>query len=90
MKIRHLPWHCEILTARHIKSLIRFSELDWAEICANLEEYKDQDLAQQVASRAYIEAFKDNYSEFSKGLLRKGKLDRYSRFHFFEFFLNPV
>lgn len=90
VKIRRLPWHCEIFTARHIKSLIRFSGLDWAKISANLEEYKDQDLAQQVASRAYLEAFKDNYSEFSKELLRKGKLDKYTQCHFLKKFLNPI
>lgn len=97
-KIRRLPWYCEIFTARHIKSVIGFSGLDWAKICTNLKkEYKDQDLTQQISSPAYLEAFKDkprtenaevpqfcrDYLEISKELLEKGKLDRYTQLRWF-------
>ncbi|MCJ1347605.1 hypothetical protein MMC31_005833, partial [Peltigera leucophlebia] len=61
------------------------------------KEYKDQDLTQQVSSRAYLEAFKDkprtdnsevlqfcrDYSEISKELLGKGKLDKYTQLRWF-------
>lgn len=59
-KVRRLPWYCEMFTARHIKSVIVFSGLDWDKICTSLKkEYKDQDLTPQISSRAYLEAFKD-------------------------------
>ena len=97
-KIRRLPWYCEMVTARHVRSLIEFSELDWVTIYTNLKkEYKDRDIAQQIFSRAYLEAFKDkpstkntevlqfcrDYSEISKELLGKGKLDRYTQLRWF-------
>ncbi len=54
---------------------------------------KDRDIAQQIPSRAYLEAFKDkprtenaevlqfcrDYSEISNELLGKGKLDKYNQ-----------
>ena len=79
-------------------SVIGFSGLDWTKICTNLEkEYKDQDIAQQISSRAYLEVFKDkprtenaevlqfycDYSEISKELLEKGKLDKYTQLRWF-------
>ena len=97
-KIRRLPWYCEIFTARHVRSVIGFSGLDWIKICTSLKkEYKDRDIAQQISSRAYLEAFKDNhrtenaevlqfcrdYSEISKELLGKGKLDKYTQLRWF-------
>lgn len=37
-----LPWYYEMFTARHVKSVIEFSELDWTKIYTNLKkEYKD-------------------------------------------------
>ena len=83
-----------MFTARYIRSVIGFSELDWTKICTNLKkEYKDWDIAQQISSRDYQEVFKDkprtknaemlqfchNYSEISKELLEKGKLDKYTQ-----------
>ena len=97
-KIRRLPWYCEMLTARHVRSVIGFSGLDWTKICANLKkEYKDRDIAQQISSRTYLEVFKSkprtenaevlqfcrDYSEISKELLEKGKLDKYTQLRWF-------
>ncbi len=92
-KIRRLPWYCGMFTDRHVRLIIRFSGLNWIQICASLKkEYKDRDIAQQISSRAYLEAFKDKprtenaevlqfcreYSEISKELLGKRKLDKYN------------
>ncbi len=97
-KIRRLPWYCEMFTVWHVRSVIGFSELDWTRICVNLmKEYKDRDITQQISSRAYLEAFKDKprnentevlqfcheYSEISKELLGKGKLDKYTQLRWF-------
>ena len=97
-KIRRLPWYCEMFTARHVRSVISFSELDWGKICTNLKkEYKDRDITQQISSRAYLEAFKDkprnentevlqfcrDYSEISKELLGKENLDKYTKLRWF-------
>ena len=82
-----------MFTACHVRSVIGFSGLDWTKICTNLKkEYKDRDIAQQISFRAYLKVFKDkprtknaevlqfcrNYSEISKELLEKGKLDKYT------------
>ena len=87
-----------MFTARHVRSVIRFSGLDWIKICESLKkEYKDRDIAQQISSRTYLEAFKDKprtenaevlqfcheYSEISKELLVKGKLDKYTQLRWF-------
>lgn len=97
-KIRRSPLYCEMFTARHVKSVIGFSGSDWAKISKELKkEYKDQDLAQQVSSRAYLEAFKDKpraensevlqfcrqFSEISRDLVGKGKLDTYTQVQWF-------
>ena len=59
-KIRRLPLYYEMFTTRHIKSVIGFSGSDWTKISKELKkDYNDQDLAQQVSSRAYLKAFKD-------------------------------
>lgn len=59
-KIRRLPLYCKIFTARHVKSVIAFSGSDWTKITKELKkEYKNEDLAQQVSSCTYLEAFKD-------------------------------
>lgn len=61
------------------------------------KEYKNQDLAQQVSSRTYLEAFKDKprtensevlqfcrqFSEISMDLVGKGKLDTYTQVRWF-------
>ena len=97
-KIRHLPWYCEMFTARHVKSVIRFLGSDWYKIYTNVKkEYQDQDLTQQVLSSAYFEFFKDkprtdnsevlqfcrDYAEISKELIEKGKLDKYTQLRWF-------
>ena len=97
-KIRRLLWYCEMFTARHVRFIIGFSELDWIKICTNLkEEYKDRDIVQQISFRAYLKAFKDkpktenterfhfhrNYSEIFKELLGKRKLDWYTQLKWF-------
>ena len=59
-KIRRLPWYCEMFTVRYVRSVIKFSGLDWVKICTSLKkEYKDRDIAQQISSRTYLEAFQD-------------------------------
>lgn len=40
-KIRLSLWYCEIYVARHVGSVIGFSELDWDKIYTTLREYKD-------------------------------------------------
>ena len=97
-KIRRLPLYGEMFTARHVKSVIGFSGSDWTKISKELKkEYKDQDLAQQVSSRAYLEAFKDKpraensevlqfcrqFSKITKDLVGKGKLDTYTQVRWF-------
>ena len=97
-KIRRLPLYCEMFIARRVRSVMGFSGLDQAKICTSLKkEYKDRDIAQQISSRAYLEAFKDkprtqnaevlqfcrDYSEISKELLGKEKLDRYTQLRWF-------
>ena len=92
-KIRCLLWYCKVFTAWNVRSILGFSKLDWVKIYTNLKkEYKNQDIAQQISSRVYLEAFKNkpktentevlqfchDYSEISKKLLRKEKLDRYT------------
>ena len=60
-------------------------------------KYKDRDIAQQISPHTYLKAFKDklrtqnaevlqfcrNYSEISKELLGKEKLDRYIQLKWF-------
>ena len=97
-KICRLPWYCRIFTARNVRSVIIFSGLDWIKICASLKKkYKDRDIAKQISSFAYLESFKDklrtenaeilqfcrDYSEISKELLSKGKLDKYTQLRWF-------
>lgn len=99
VKIRRLFWYCEMLTARHVRSVIGFFGPDWTKICANLKkEYKDRDgISQKISSRIYSEVFKRkprienaellqfcrDYSEISKELLEKGKLDKYTQLRWF-------
>lgn len=93
-KIRCLPWYCEMFIARHVRS-VGFSRLDWIKISTNLKKkYKNRNIAQQISSRIYLEAFKDkprtksakvlhfccDYLEISKELLSKKKLDKYTQF----------
>ncbi len=61
------------------------------------KNYKDRDIAQQISSLAYLEAFKDkpktenakviqfcrDYSEISNELLGKEKLDKYTQLSWF-------
>lgn len=59
-KICNLPWYCKMFTARHIRSVIGFSELDWVKIYPNFKKkYEDWDIAQQISSRASLEVFKN-------------------------------
>ena len=97
-KICRLLWYCGMFTVRYFRSVIGFSRLDWIKICVSLKkEYKDQDIAQQISSRDYLEAFKDkprtentevlqfhrDYSEISNELLGKEKLDKYTQLRWF-------
>ena len=52
-----------MFTARHVRSVIGFSGLDWIKIYTNFKkESKDWDIAQQLSFRAYLEVFKDKPS----------------------------
>lgn len=97
-KIRRLSLYCKMFTARHVNLVIGFSGSDWTKIIKELrKKYKNQDLAQQVSSCAYLEAFKDRsrtknsevlqfcqqFSEIFKDLVEKGKLDTYTQVWWF-------
>ena len=92
-KIYCLSWYYEMFTTCHVRFVIGFSELVWTKICTNLKKkYKNWDKAQQISSRTYLEVFKDkpriknaevlqfcrDYSEISKELLEKRKLDKHT------------
>ncbi len=97
-KIRRLFWYCKMFTARHVRLVIKFSELNWVKICISLQKkYKDWDIVQQISFCAYLEVFKDkprtenteifqfchNYSKISKELLEKEKLNKYTQLRWF-------
>ena len=97
-KICRLHWYFGMFTAQHVRSVIGFLGLDWIKIYASLKKkYKDRDIAQQISSRDYLEAFKDkprienaevlhvcrDYSEISKELLSKRKQNKYTQLRWF-------
>lgn len=61
-KIKWFSWYCELFTGKYIKILISFSKTSWAVLCKVLcEEYKDQDLNQQMNSKQFLELYKTKF-----------------------------
>ncbi len=55
-KIKRLSWYCELFTGKYIKTLISSSRTSWVTLRKALrEEYKNQDLNQQMNSRRFLE-----------------------------------
>ena len=97
-KIRRLPWYCEMFTGKYIETLIGTSGTTWSTLRKVLrEEYRDQDLSQQMNSRRFLETYKDKsrsdtadvlqycrqYSAISESLVSKGKLDSFTQSRWF-------
>ena len=97
-KIKRLSWYCEIFTGKYVETLISSSGTFWAALRKVLrEEYKDQDLNQQMNSRRFLETYKDKsradtsdvlqycrqFSAISQNLVAKGKLDSFTQSRWF-------
>ena len=97
-KIKRLSWYCELFTGKYIETLISSSRTSWAAIRKVLrEEYKDQDLNQQMNSICFLEIYKTKsrfdtadvlqycrqFSAISRYLISKRKLDSFTQFRWF-------
>ena len=97
-KIKRLSWYCELFTGKYIETLISSSGTSWAALRKALrEEYKDQDLNQQMNSRRFLEIYKSKsrsetadvlqycrqFSAISRNLVAKGKLDTFTQSRWF-------
>lgn len=97
-KIKRLSWYCEMFTGKYVETLISSSGTTWATLRKVLrEEYKDQDLTQQMNSRRFLETYKDKsradtsdvlqycrqFSAISQNLVAKGKLDSFTQSRWF-------
>ena len=97
-KIKRLSWYCEMFTRKYVETLISSSGTSWAALRKVLrEEYKDQDLNQQMNSRRFLETYKDKsradtsdvlqycrqFSAISQNLVAKGKLDSFTQSRWF-------
>ena len=97
-KIKRLSWYCGPFTGKYIETLISFSGASWAALHKILrEEYKDQDLTQQMNSRRFLEIYKTKFrsntadvlqycrqfSAISRNLVAKGKLDSFIQSRWF-------
>ena len=93
-KIKRLSWYCELFTGKYIETLISSSGTSWAALRKALrEEYKDQDLNQQMNSRRFLEIYKSKsrsdtadalqycrqFYAISRNLVAKGKLDTFTQ-----------
>lgn len=59
-KIKRLLWYYEMFTGKYVETLISSSKISWATLWKVLwEEYKDQDLNQQMNSRQFLETYKN-------------------------------
>ena len=60
-KIKRLFWYCKLFTGKYIKTLISSLRTSLASLRKVLyEEYRDQDLNQQMNLRHFFEIFKTN------------------------------
>ncbi len=97
-KIKRLSWYCELFTDKYIETLISFLRTSRAALCKALrEEYKDQDLNQQINSRRFLELYKSKshsdtaavlqyccqFSAISRNLIAEGKLDIFTQSRWF-------
>ena len=97
-KIKRLSWYCELFTGKYIETLISSSGTSLATLRKALrEEYKDQDLNQQMNSRRFLEVYKSKsrsdtadvlqycrqFSAISRNLVAKGKLDTFTQSRWF-------
>ena len=97
-KIKRLSWYCEMFTGKYVETLISSSGTSWAALRKVLrDEYKDQDLNQQMNSRRFLETYKDKsradtsdvlqycrqFSAISQNLVAKGKLDSFTQSRWF-------
>lgn len=93
-KIKRLSWYCELFTGKYIETLISNSGTSWVALRKILrEEYKAQDLNQQMNSRRFLKIYKTKsrsdttdvlqncrqFSAISRNFVAIGKLDSFTQ-----------
>ena len=63
-KVRRLPRYCEIIIAQSIEIIEHWIKRDWTRLRKTLlEEYKQNDIAQEMHSRRFLEAYKNKHRD---------------------------
>ena len=97
-KMRRLPRYCDMRIGQSIETIREWRDRDWKQFRTPLcEEYESADQAQTYHSWEFLETFKDRtrgkeedlrrfcrqYAQISEELVRRNRLDNYTRILWF-------